>query len=211
MAAWPADAVIYEINTAAWLHDVSQRSGVIATLADVPAAEWDLVTPPGVDAVWLMGVWERGPAGVELAMESAEQVASFRAALPDFDATDVIGSAYCISRLRRRRAPRRAGRSAPPLAPRSPSGRYGCSSTSCPTTSPPTIDGSPSIPSTSCRATSTTCEMTRAGFIAVGDVVIARGRDPYFPPWPDVAQLNAFATGLRRAAVDDARRHRRAG
>ena len=39
-------------------------------------------------------------------------------------------------------------------------------------------------------------------FLAVGDSVIARGRDPYFPPWPDVAQLDAFAPGLRRAAVD---------
>ncbi len=34
------------------------------------------------------------------------------------------------------------------------------------------------------------------------DAVIARGRDPYFPPWPDVAQLNGFAPGLRQAAVD---------
>ena len=85
MTTWPSDPVIYELNTAAWLHDVSQRTGVTATLADVPAAEWDRVAPAGVDAVWLMGVWERGPAGVELAMESAEQVASFRAALPDFD------------------------------------------------------------------------------------------------------------------------------
>ena len=27
----------------------------------------------------------------------------------------------------------------------------------------------------------------------------ARGRDPYFPPWPDVVQLNAFAAALRAA------------
>jgi hypothetical protein len=39
-------------------------------------------------------------------------------------------------------------------------------------------------------------------FLAVGDAVIARGRDPYFAPWPDVAQLNAFDPGLRRAAAD---------
>ena len=32
--------------------------------------------------------------------------------------------------------------------------------------------------------------------------IFARGRDPYFPPWPDVVQLNAFAPGLRTAAVD---------
>src|SRR5205814_1213185 len=84
MTTWPSDPVLYELNTAAWLHDVGLRAGVTATLADVPADEWDRVTPTGVDAVWLMGVWERGRAGVELAMGSPEQVASFRAALPDF-------------------------------------------------------------------------------------------------------------------------------
>jgi len=30
--------------------------------------------------------------------------------------------------------------------------------------------------------------------------VIACGKDPYFPAWPDVLQLNAFHPGLRRAA-----------
>src|SRR5207302_1303439 len=31
---------------------------------------------------------------------------------------------------------------------------------------------------------------------------IANGRDPYFPPWPDVVQLNAFSANLRAAAAD---------
>ena len=29
----------------------------------------------------------------------------------------------------------------------------------------------------------------------------ACGRDPYFPAWQDVLQLNAFAPGLRQAAI----------
>jgi hypothetical protein len=98
MTSWPSSPVVYELNTAAWLHDVGERAGAATTLADVPAAEWDRVTPPGVDAVWLMGVWERSPVGVRLGLESAEQVASFHAALPDLDDADVIGSAYCIRR-----------------------------------------------------------------------------------------------------------------
>ena len=40
-----------------------------------------------------------------------------------------------------------------------------------------------------------------AAFLAVGDAVIARGRDPYFPPWPDVAQLDASLPALRAAAA----------
>jgi len=31
--------------------------------------------------------------------------------------------------------------------------------------------------------------------------IYARGRDPYFPAWPDVLQLNAFNSALRQAAI----------
>ena len=30
----------------------------------------------------------------------------------------------------------------------------------------------------------------------------ACGRDPYFPAWPDVLQLNAFQPGLRQHVID---------
>jgi len=67
-------------------------------LADVPASAWDEVTPAGVDAVWLMGVWERSPAGLELANANAGLQASFTDALPDLRPDDVIGSPYCVRR-----------------------------------------------------------------------------------------------------------------
>ena len=35
--------------------------------------------------------------------------------------------------------------------------------------------------------------------------MIACGRDPYFPPWTDTAQLNAFSPKLREAALDTLR------
>ena len=68
------------------------------TLADLPASAWDDVTPAGADAVWLMGVWERSPAGLELANANAGLQASFRDALPDVRRDDVIGSPYCVRR-----------------------------------------------------------------------------------------------------------------
>ncbi len=39
-------------------------------------------------------------------------------------------------------------------------------------------------------------------FVRVGGRVFANGRDPNFPPWQDVAQINAFHPGLRRAAME---------
>jgi hypothetical protein len=40
-----------------------------------------------------------------------------------------------------------------------------------------------------------------ASFIEARGKVFACGRDPYFPAWPDVLQLNAFQPGLRQAAI----------
>jgi hypothetical protein len=44
-------------------------------------------------------------------------------------------------------------------------------------------------------------ERDPASFVEAGGKVFACGRDPYFPAWPDVLQLNAFQPGLREAVV----------
>ena len=54
MTGWPDQPVIYEINTAVWLNELGRAAGRRVTLADVADADWDAVTPDGVDAVWLM-------------------------------------------------------------------------------------------------------------------------------------------------------------
>jgi hypothetical protein len=90
--------VIYEINTAVWLDALSRAAGRRITLADIPDAEWDEVTPAGLDAVWLMGVWERSPAGRALATADPRLRESFRAALPSLQPADVLGSPYAVRR-----------------------------------------------------------------------------------------------------------------
>jgi hypothetical protein len=40
-----------------------------------------------------------------------------------------------------------------------------------------------------------------ASYIQIKDKVFACGKDPFFPAWPDVLQLNAFEPGLRRAVI----------
>ena len=98
MTGWPDQPVIYEINTAVWLDGLARAAGRPVTLAGVAAADWDAAVPAGVDAVWLMGVWERSPAGLALANANAELQASFADALPDLRHADVIGSPYCVRR-----------------------------------------------------------------------------------------------------------------
>ena len=81
---------IYEINTWVWLRELG------VGLADVPVEKWDAIAELGFDAVWLMGIWERSPAGVEIALRNEGLVQSFQRALPDVTPADVVGSPYCI-------------------------------------------------------------------------------------------------------------------
>ena len=148
-----------------------------------------------------MGVWERSPAGVRLALDTPEQVASFRAALPDLDDADVIGSAYCI---RRYEVDARFGGRAGLAAARAALAERGVRLLVdfVPNHVAPDHPWLTDHPEYFVQGTADDLADDPAGFLAVGDTVIARGRDPYFPPWPDVAQLNAFAPGLRQAAAD---------
>ncbi|MEO6090279.1 MAG: alpha-amylase family glycosyl hydrolase, partial [Umezawaea sp.] len=84
--------VVHEVNTAVWLNSFGRP----VTLGEVPDAAWDDLARPGVDAVWLMGVWERSASGLALVTEDMR--ASFRRTLPDLRSDDVIGSPYCVRR-----------------------------------------------------------------------------------------------------------------
>ena len=98
MSNWPRYPTIYEINTWVWLSELSTRAGTSVTLSSVPAAEWDALAAHGFDAVWLMGVWERSPAGIAIANQNNSLVDDFKRALPDFRPQDNVGSAYCVRR-----------------------------------------------------------------------------------------------------------------
>ena len=65
---------IYEINTWVWLDELSRREGAAIDLAGVPRREWDAIAELGFDAVWLMGVWERSPAGIAIEIKNAELI-----------------------------------------------------------------------------------------------------------------------------------------
>jgi hypothetical protein len=86
----PPRPTVYEINTAVWLERLGR------TLGAVPAQEWDRLAALPVDAVWLMGVWRRSPAGLAIAEADPGLDAGNRAALPDLRPGDVIGSPYCV-------------------------------------------------------------------------------------------------------------------
>ncbi|MFJ2158736.1 alpha-amylase [Streptomyces sp. NPDC087856] len=201
MTAWPEHPVIYEINTLIWLRELSSRYGRSVTLGEVPGPAWDEVALPGVDAVWLMGVWERSPAGLEIALRDEALQASFRAALPDLRPEDVVGSPYCVRNY---------------VVDASLGGPEGLAAARAQLASRGVrliLDYVPNhvapdhpwlTERPGCLVQGTQDDLARdpAAFLEAGGKVFARGRDPYFAPWPDVVQLNAFSEELRTAAVD---------
>ena len=100
MYTWPKYHIIYEINTWIWLGELGQKHEGRIDLGSVPAGEWDYFSALKVDAVWFMGVWERSPAGIRIALQQEDVVAEYRRVLPDFTPEDVVGSPYCVRRYR---------------------------------------------------------------------------------------------------------------
>jgi Alpha amylase, catalytic domain len=191
---------IYEINTWPWLTELSAATGKSVDLSTVPERQWDAIADAGFDAVWLMGVWARSPAGVAVALANHDLVASFRSALTDWAPADVVGSPYCI---RDYVVDPHLGGNAALAAARAALADRGVALI---------LDFVPNHVAPDHPWTSTNPEYFVQGswddvradpesYTGVDGTVFANGRDPYFPAWPDVLQLNAFSPGLREAIV----------
>jgi hypothetical protein len=192
---------IYLINTWVWLDELRARLGKEIGLAEVPAAEWEAIAALGFDAVWLMGVWERSPAGIAIALENEGLLESFEIALPGYTTADVVGSPYCVRDY---------------LVAEHLGGREGLASArkalgKCgvklildfvPNHVAPDHAWTSEHPEYFVGGSEEDLERDPASFVKVGDRVLANGRDPFFPAWPDVVQLNAFSPELRSAVIE---------
>jgi hypothetical protein len=201
MKRWPRNPVIYEINTWVWLGELSRKHRRPVDLGTVPAQEWDAIDAHGFDAVWLMGVWERSPAGIAISMRNPGLLEDFRRALPDFEPGDNVGSPYCVRRyvvdehlggpgglaVARRMLGERGLRLILDFVPNHVAPDH------------PWVEAHPEY---LVRGTADDARSDPASFVEMGGIVFALGRDPYFPAWPDVLQLDAFLPGLRRAVIE---------
>ncbi len=197
---WPKYPVIYEINTWVWLQELSRRFQFQVTLETVPAEEWDRLGALGADAVWLMGVWERSPEGTLIARQLPVLLAEYQKALPDFILQDIVGSPYCICQYS---VDSRLGGPAGLAVAREKLGQRGLLLLLdfVPNHVAPDHPWVLQHPEYFIQGSSDDLLTNPSEFFAAGGPVIACGRDPFFPPWTDTAQLNAFNPGLRRAAA----------
>jgi hypothetical protein len=196
---------LYEINTWPWLEALSRRGGQRLTLGAVPDEVWDHLQALGIDLVYLMGIFRRSAISRHIARTEPALFEAYDRANPGWRPRDVVGSAYSIAGYEpdehvggwsevddvRAKLHTRGMRLIVDFVPNHTGFDH------------PWIAEAPD------RFVNGTDEAFRRSpgayrpiELANGDVrLIACGRDPYFPPWTDVAQLNYFNPDTRAAVV----------
>lgn len=193
--------IVYEINTRVWLDTLSREKGKKIHLGTVPRAEWNAIGKSGVDAVWLMGVWERSAAGIDVSNHDEPLVDEFQQVLPDYTPEDNVGSPYCV---RDYRVAEYLGGPDGLAKARRALASMGLSLILDYVPNHTALDH-PWVtehPEYFVRGTEEDLAQSPRYYFKSGGNIIANGRDPYFPAWTDVAQLNPYNTRLRKAVAE---------
>ena len=189
----PACPSLYQINTRVWLTELSRSLRRPATLDDVPDAELDRVAGMELDWVWLLSVWQTGPAGRQVSLTNPDWREEFEHTLPDLSDDDIAGSGFAITGYTahrdlggaaalarmRERLRSRGLRLMLDFVPNHTGLDH------------PWVEGHPEYYVAGseldlARHPGNYRRIPRAG----GDLILAHGRDPYFPGWPDTLQLD---------------------
>jgi glycosidase len=197
---------LYQINTRVWLTDLSRKLDHRATLDDVPDAALDHFAQKGFDWVWLLSVWQTGEAGQRVSRSNPEWRREFQETLPDLREEDVPGSGFAITgytvhtclggdaalaRLRER-LQKRGLKLMLDFVPNHVALDH------------PWVEEHPEY-----FIQGTEVDLARApqNYIWVksrgGEVLLAHGRDPYFPGWPDTLQLNYANPAVQEAKIGE--------
>jgi glycosidase len=197
---------LYQINTRVWLTELSCTIGRPATLDDIPDAELDRLAQMGFDWVWFLSVWQTGAAAQQVSRSNPEWRQEFQETLPDLREDDIPGSGFAITgytvhadlggdaalaRLRER-LKKRGLKLMLDFVPN----HMGLGH--------PWIEDHPEhfIRGTELdlsRAPQNYTWVKRKG----GDILLAHGRDPYFPGWPDTLQLNYANPATQEAMIGE--------
>ncbi|MFN8530048.1 MAG: alpha-amylase family glycosyl hydrolase [Anaerolineae bacterium] len=193
--------IVYQINTWVWLNTLTRQFGRPIDLSNVPDSILDELARPGINMVWLMGIWQRSPFGRRNALKYKHE---YRHVLPDLTDDDVIGSAYAVYDYR---VDDHLGGRAALAALRQRLAQRGLKLM---------LDFVPNHVAADHRWTiehpnwliygsaqdyaARPNDFFRAATLE-GERYLAHGKDPNFPGWSDTVQINAFHPELRHETI----------
>jgi hypothetical protein len=197
---------LYQINTRVWLTELSRNLGRPAILDDIADAELDRLAQLGFDWIWFLSVWQTGLAAQNVSRSNPGWRKEFQETLPDLREQDIPGSGFAITgysvhadlggdaalaRLRER-LQKRGLRLMLDFVPNHTGLDH-----------PWTLDH----PEYFVQGTELDLARAPQNYTWVkrqrGDLLLAHGRDPYFPGWPDTLQLNYANPATQEAMIGE--------
>ena len=192
---------LLQINTRTWISERSASLQRAATLADFTDDAIARVADDGYDWVWLLGVWQTGAAGREISLRQPEWQSEYRELLGDFAAADVVGSPFAVQEYvvsDKLGGPVSLARLRERLAARG----LKLMLDFVPNHTAPDHRWVHEHPEYYIHGSEDDLSHDPRNYRRVEGRVLALGRDPYFPGWPDTLQLNYRHRGLREAMLD---------
>lgn len=189
--------LLYQINTRCWLRDLSAQHKRDLTLATVPEQEFAFWKKSGFTHIWLMGVWTTGDRSRDIALKHPDLRREYDAILPGWKDADVAGSPYSIADYA---VPKLLGGDEALKTFRTKLNALGIKLILDFVPNHLGLDHAwvsvqPELFVQSAKFVEGTFEVKTP----TGTRWIANGKDPYFAPWTDVAQLDYRSTTTRTA------------
>ncbi len=196
---WPRHPKILEINAWTWLNSLSEIYNTPIKLNNIPDEVLENKFK-NFDVIWLMGVWERSPRGRTIAIEHPDLQEDYHNALNNFSEDDVVGSPFSVHYYR---VDNHLGGNSGLASFREQLKDRGLLLI---------LDYVPNHVAIDHMWTLLKSDVFIKGsvddlhahpneFFMVVDQVYANGKDPYFPPWTDTIQINAFSSEAREKAI----------
>jgi glycosidase len=197
---------LFQVNTRVWLTELSRNLRRSATLDDIPDADLDRLADASFDWIWMLSAWQTGSAGQKVSRSNPEWRKEFKETLPDLREEDIAGSGFAITgytvhqamggdaalaRLRERLR-KRGLRLMLDFVPNHTGLDH------------PWVEDHPEY-----YVSGTELDLSKApqNYTWVrrkrGDLILAHGRDPYFPGWPDTLQLNYGNPATQEAMIGE--------